>query len=76
MARKYVSLAELRETFKKARKERKIVSRETGKYAGLKECFKNVRKCNDATHLAYCYYQEVAYEYSEQTDCNNESVPG
>lgn len=56
MARKYISLAELKDTFKKARKERRVVSRETGKYAGLKECFKNVRKCNDATHLAYCYY--------------------
>lgn len=56
MARKYISLAELRDTFKKARKEHKKVLKVNDKYAGLKECFRNVKKCNDAQHLCYCYY--------------------
>jgi len=53
MARVYRSLAKMQEDFKKIRKNQTKVLKGSDKYAGLKECFKNVRKCNDSYKLLY-----------------------
>lgn len=50
MARVYIKLEDYQKLIKKEKKDKVLEERKM-----LRECFKNVRKCNDARKLAYCY---------------------